>query len=243
MLFHRYTGSSFIALLKAHYPELVPSFHQLEIPKEIVRSTTIAALCYHNGVLIAGDRRATIDGHLVVSEDVVKVFRTDDHSALAIAGTFGPSVKMARLFTTELEHYEKMEGTPLTLEGKANKLSQLIEQHFPAAVMGLPVMPIFVGYDTGEEKSKIFEYDITGGTFTRAKHEPFAASGSGGERAKSTFEHFFREGLSRKEAVELMVKALSFAAKRDAATSGNLFLIKDVSEKGVVDIPGYGEEK
>ena len=129
------------------------------------------------------------------------------------------------------------------MEGKANKLSQLIEQNFPAAVMGLPVMPIFVGYDLKEKRGKIFEYDITGGTFTRSKQEPYAASGSGGERAKSTFEHFFRDGMNRDEAVELMVKALSFAAKRDAATSGKLFLIKDVSERGVSDIPGYGEEK
>ena len=235
-LFHKYSGSSFIALLKAEYPELLPNYRDISFPPQVATSTTIAALKYKEGVLIAGDRRAVIEGHLVVSDDVVKVFRTDAYSALAIAGIFGPSIKMARLFQTELEHYEKMEGFPLSLEGKANKLSQMIEEHFPAAIRGLQVMPIFAGYDLEKKEGRIYEYDITGGTFVKPQKEPFSASGSGGERAKSTLEHFYQKDMGRKESLELIKKALNFAAKRDVATSRDAFVIKDVSASGVVDM-------
>jgi proteasome beta subunit len=160
---------------------------------------------------------------------------------MAIAGIFGPSIKMVRLFQVELEHYEKIEGQPLTLEGKANKLSLMMETNFPSAVQGLVVMPLFVGYDLGERRGKIFEYDITGGMFTRTKEEPYSTSGSGGERARSTFEHFYREGMSREEAVELLEKALSFAAKRDTATGGKKFVILSVTGEGVQPVRGEVE--
>src|SRR4030042_6784039 len=165
-----YTESSFFGLLKTEYPELIPQIMpHPEIKQNLVSSTTIAAGKYKDGVVIGGDRRATVNGHIVINEHVVKVFKTDDHSAIAIAGTFGPSVKMAKLFQVELEHYEKIEGIPLTLEGKANRLSQLIEQNFPAAIQGLPVMPLYAGYDLDAGHGKIFEYDITGGTFIKPK--------------------------------------------------------------------------
>ena len=160
-LLKEYTDSSFFGLLKSEYPELVPQFQiDPRMKENLVCSTTIAALKFKEGVVIGGDRRATINGHIVVNEHVVKVFKTDDYTAIAIAGTFGPSVKMAKLFQVELEHYEKVEGVPLTLEGKANRLSQLIEQNFPAAMQGLPVMPLFAGYDLDFKHGKIFEYDI-----------------------------------------------------------------------------------
>jgi len=235
-LFHKYTGSSFIALIKSEYPELLLNYRDIYPSPHAVTSTTIAALKYKDGILLAGDKRAVIDGHVVVSEDVVKVFRTDSYSALAIAGIFGPSIKLARLFQTELEHYEKMEGISLSLEGKANKLSQMVEEHFPAAIKGLPIMPIFAGYDLQKDEGRIYEYDITGGTFVKPPREPFSASGSGGERARSTLEHFYKEGITRREALALVKKALSFAAKRDVATSGEAFVIKDVSCQGVIDI-------
>lgn len=235
-LFHKYTGSSFIALIKSEYPELLLNYKDISPPPHAVTSTTIAALKYKEGVLLAGDKRAVIDGHLVVSDDVVKVFRTDSHSALAIAGIFGPSIKLARLFQTELEHYEKIEGFLLSLEGKANKLSQMVEEHFPAAIRGLPIMPIFAGYDLQKDEGRIYEYDITGGTFVKPHREPFSASGSGGERARSTLEHFYKEGITRNESLKLIKKALSFAAKRDVATSGEAFVIKDVSHQGVIDL-------
>ncbi len=234
--FHKYTGSSFIALLKAEYPELLPHYQDISAPSMAATSTTIAALKYNDGVLIAGDKRAVVDGHLVVSDDVVKVFRTDAYSALAIAGIFGPSIKLARLFQTELEHYEKMEGFSLSLEGKANKLSQMIEEHFPAAIKGLPVMPIFAGYDLAKGEARIYEYDITGGTFVKPQKEPFSASGSGGERARSTLEHFYKGTITQNGALRLIKKALNFAAKRDVATGGKAFIIKDISAQGVIDI-------
>src|SRR4030042_1287405 len=128
-----YTESSFFGLLKTEYPELIPQIMpHPEIKQNLVSSTTIAAVKYKDGVVIGGDRRATVNGHIVINEHVVKVFKTDDHSAIAIAGTFGPSVKMAKLLQTELEHYEKIEGIPLTLEGKANKLSYMVELNFRA---------------------------------------------------------------------------------------------------------------
>jgi proteasome beta subunit len=239
---HRYNGSSFVGLLKSDYPDLLPLPPKIVIDPKICgmipEGTTIAALKFADGVLIGGDRRATMGGHLVVNENVIKVFKTDDYSAIAIAGTFGPSVKMAKLLQTELEHYEKIEGYPLTLEGKANKLSYMVELNLPAAMQGLPVMPLFVGYDIYEKCGKIFEYDITGGTFVKPRQEPFSSSGSGGDRAGSTFEHFYKENMNLTESVTLLKKALTFASKKDTATGGSAFIIKSVTAKGVEDIEG-----
>ncbi len=237
-----HSDPSFLSLLRRHYPELVPRIDAL--PPETaraVRATTIVALTFGDGVIIAADRRATLDGHVVVSDDVVKVFKTDEHSAIAIAGTFGPAVKMAKLFKTELEHYEKVEGIALSLEGRANKLSQMIELNFPAAVQGLPVMPLYAGFDTAQGRGVIYEYDITGGTFVKPKTEPYAASGSGGERARSTFEHFYRSGSNRSEARKLVVRALDFAAEKDMATGGKNYIILAIAADGVRDI-STGEE-
>jgi proteasome beta subunit len=199
-------------------------------------ATTIVALTYKSGVLIAADRRATLGGHLIMSEDVIKVFKTDEHSAIAIAGTFGPAVKMAKLFKTELEHYEKIEGIPLSLEGRANKLSQMIEMNFPAAIQGLPVMPIYAGFDHEQGRGVIFEYDITGGTFIKPHTEPYAASGSGGDRARATFELFYKEGLTLKQALDLLIRALGFAAEKDTATGGKRFIVMNITADGVKDI-------
>ncbi|HEX9639379.1 MAG TPA: proteasome subunit beta [Acidobacteriota bacterium] len=230
-------GSSFVELLRRRHPELLPAVPRA--PAAVGASaTTIVALRFEGGVVLAADRRATIGGHLVVNDEVVKVFKTDEFSAIAIAGSFGPSVKMARLFQTELEHYEKIEGVALTLEGKANRLSQMIEQNLQAAMMGLPVMPLFAGYDHDREEGRIFEYDITGGTFIREKTEPFSASGSGGDRAHATLEHFWCEGMNREQAVELARRALEFAAKKDAATGGASYLMKVITKAGIEDIEG-----
>jgi proteasome beta subunit len=228
-----YNGSSFIGLLKAYYPDRLPRFEASSGQAHVVGSTTIVGLKYLDGVILAGDRRATLDGHFIMNEYVTKVFKVDDHSAMAIAGVFGPSVKMVRLFQTEIEHYEKTEGVPLTLEGKSNKLSTMIEQNFPAAIQGLPILPLFAGYDIKEKTGKIFEYDITGGTFVIHKPEPYSTSGSGGERAGSTFEHFYREGIREAEAMDLVRKALSFAAKKDAATGGKHIVTAVISAGGV----------
>lgn len=231
-----YRGSSFYRLLKAEHPELLP-IQGVTVPEGAVpHGTTIVAIRCNEGVVIGGDRRATMNGHYIMNEHVVKVFQTDNHSAMAIAGVFGPSVKMAKLFQTELEHYEKIEGLSLTLEGKANRLSQMVEMNFPAAVQGLPVMPIFAGYDLDDHVGRIFEYDITGGTFVKPKQEPYSCSGSGGDRALSTFEHFYRDDLSREDACALIVKALDFASKKDAATGGKNYILKTISNDGVIEL-------
>lgn len=232
-----HSDTSFVSLLKAHYPELLPSIQRL--PAEAIqaaRSTTIVAVKFTGGVIIAADRRATMGGHMLISDHVIKVFQCDRYSAIAIAGTFGPAIKMARLFKTELEHYEKLEGMPLSMEGRANKLSQMIEMNFPAAVQGLPVMPLFAGYDLEAGEGMIYEYDITGGTFIMPDTEPYAASGSGGDRARTTFEHFYKEDINRDEAVELVVKALSFAADRDTATGGKRFILMVITADGLEQI-------
>jgi proteasome beta subunit len=236
---HDYQGSSFVTLLQTSHPELLPRLDGAAAATTgLVRATTICALCYRDGVLIGGDRRATLDGHVIMHEEVTKVFQVDEYSAIAIAGTFGPSIKMVRLFQVELEHYEKIEGLPLSLDGKANKLSLMLEANFPLAVQGLVVMPLYVGYDRDERRGKIFEFDITGGIFTQTVREPYSATGSGGDRARSTFEHFYRDDLDRDQAVALMEKALAFAAKRDTATGGRNFIVLAVEAEGVVVLRG-----
>lgn len=229
--------ASFVSLLKHKYPELLPNIASM--PEEVVlaaKATTIVAIEFESGVIIAADRRATMGGHMLISDHVVKVFKTDKHSAIAIAGTFGPAVKMAKLFKTELEHYEKLEGVSLTLEGRANRLSQMIEMNFPAAIQGMPVMPLFAGYDLEKDEGVIFEYDITGGTFVKPDTEPYATSGSGGDRAKATFEMFYREGMTKEESMELVRKALSFAAEKDMATGGKRFIIFAITRDGVEEV-------
>jgi len=235
--------SSFVSLLKSRYPELLPEITSM--PPEAIaaaKATTIVSLEFEQGVIIAADRRATMGGHMLISDHVVKVFKTDKHSAIAIAGTFGPAIKMAKLFKTELEHYEKLEGVPLSLEGRANKLSQMIEMNFPAAIQGMPVMPLFAGYDMRKDAGVIFEYDITGGTFIKPESEPFAASGSGGDRAKATFEMFYRDGMTKDQSVDLVRKALSFAADKDMATGGKRFIIFCITRDGVEELYIENEE-
>jgi proteasome beta subunit len=237
LLIPEYRGASFFEFLNLHHPQyLTPVRLEGQMPP-IPHGTTIVAIKYAGGAIIGGDRRATVGGHMIINEDIIKVFKTDEYSAMAIAGVFGPSVKMARLFQTELEHYEKVEGVPLTLEGKAMRLSAMIEQNLPAAMQGLTVMPLFVGYDPSTKIAKIFEYDITGGTFSKPQEEDFSCSGSGQERAHAVFEQYYKPGMGEDEAIRLAVKALDFAKKRDAATGGKVYIVKTVSERGVQDAP------
>lgn len=229
-----YRGSSFVGLLRSEHPELVPRFEGRGGPSmELVHGTTICAMEFKGGVLLGGDRRATMGGSVIMNEEVVKVFKVDDFSAIAIAGAFGPSVKLAKLFQVELEHYEKIEGTTLTLEGKANKLGLMIEANLPAAMQGLVIMPLYVGYDLPGKEGHIFEYDVTGGIFRKTRNERFATSGSGGDRARATFEHFWRPDLDRDAAVELLCRGLSFASKRDGATGPGNYIVMSATENGV----------
>jgi proteasome beta subunit len=146
-----------------------------------------------------------------------KVFAADDYSAIAIAGAAGQAVEIVRMFQLELEHYEKITGDRLSLEGKANRLAQIIRGNFPLAVQGLVVVPLFGGYDERRQEGRIFYYDATGG---RWEEEDYHATGSGGRPAKSSLKKRWRPGLSLQEAVGVAVEALLDAAEEDVATGG-----------------------
>ncbi len=193
----------------------------IEIPTssggaEVRHGTTIATLRYAQGVVMAGDRRAT-EGNIIAHRAIEKVFPADRFSAVAIAGAAGPAIEMVRLFQTQLEHYEKVEGSTLSLEGKANQLSQMVRTHLPMAMQGLAVVPLFAGWDDRRSVGRIFTYDITGGRYEEAD---FAATGSGGRDARTTIKLGYREGLTRDEAVSLAISALYQAAEEDSATGG-----------------------
>ncbi len=176
----------------------------------------MVALRYADGVVMAGDRRAT-EGHLIAHRAMEKVFPADRHSAVAIAGAAGPAVEMVRLFQTQLEHYEKVEGVALSLEGKANQLGQMVREHLPMAMQGLVVVPLFAGFDLRSGQGRIFTYDVTGGHYEEADH---AATGSGGRDARTTIKLGWRADLARDDAIELAVRALYEAADEDSATGG-----------------------
>jgi proteasome beta subunit len=171
---------------------------------------------YADGVVMAGDRRAT-SGNWISNRRIEKVFPADRYSGVAIAGAAGPAVEMVRLFQLQLEHYEKVEGTVLSLEGKANQLSQMIRGNLPAAMQGMAVVPIFAGYDLARETGRLFQYDITGGRYEEADH---TATGSGQMHASTVIKLGWRPELSRDETVDLVLRALWEAADEDSATGG-----------------------
>jgi proteasome beta subunit len=173
-------------------------------------------LRFADGVIIAGDRRATA-GNLISHRSMDKVVETDRHSAVAIAGAAGPAMEMVRLFQLQLEHYEKVEGTALSLDGKANQLSMMIRNNLQAAMMGLGVVPIFAGYDLRRSLGRLRAYDITGG---RYEEREYVATGSGSLHAGTVIKIGFRSGLDRGDAVNLACRALWEAADADSATGG-----------------------
>jgi proteasome beta subunit len=183
-------------------------------PEMYRHGTTCVAIRYVDGVLLAGDRRAT-SGHLISHRTIEKVFPADNHSGVAIAGAAGPAVEMVRLFQLQLEHYEKVEGTALSLEGKANQLSQMIRANLPAAMQGLAVVPIFAGYDVKRNEGRLFE--LTGGRYEEADH---ASTGSGSLHAGTVIKLGFRRDLAEADVVRLAVEALYEAADEDSATGG-----------------------
>ncbi len=208
-------GPSFVGLWQRLHPDLTLPLGE-RVPGELRHGTTIVALRYAQGVVMAGDRRAT-EGVSIAHRSLEKVFPADRHSAVAIAGAAGPALEMVRLFQTQLEHYEKVEGSSLSLEGKANQLAQMVRAHLPMAMQGLAVVPLFAGYDVRRATGRIFTYDVTGGCY---EETDFHATGSGGRDAKTTIKLGFRDGLERNQAVELAVRALYEAADEDAATGG-----------------------
>lgn len=214
----KYQGSSFWELLQADYPVLLPDFSPWvsSVEASIPHGTTVLAFKFADGVLVAGDRLAT-EGHRVASRDVEKVFATDSHSLMAISGAAGPCIEMGKILSVELEHYEKIEGQALELEGKANKLGQMIRQNLPAAMQGLVVVPLFAGYDLRRNAGRLWKYDITGGRYEETEYE---ATGSGGLYARESLKQNWRADLSADEAIAATVTALTDAADQDRATGG-----------------------
>ncbi len=208
-----------------------------DVAVSVRHATTVLALRFADGIVMAGDRRAT-EGHSIAHRAMEKVFPADRYSAVAIAGAAGFAVEMVRLFQTQLEHYEKVEGVTLSLEGKANQLAQMVRQHLPLAMQGLAVVPLFAGYDTGRSSGRIFTYDVTGGHYEEAD---FQATGSGGRDARTTIKLGFREGLTRGEAVELAIQALYEAADEDAGTGGPDVVRGIYPTIAVVTADGYME--
>lgn len=202
------------------------------------QGTTVLAIKSHGGAVIAGDRLAT-EGHQVADRRIEKVFKTDEHSAIAIAGAAGPCLELVRLFQIELEHYEKLEGMGLSTEGKANKLAQMVRANLPLALQGLIVLPIFVGYDQGRREGRIFKYDLVGGRYEETE---FFAIGSGGRDARSTMKKLYRKDLSDADAVAVALEALVDASEEDRATAGPDLLrgifptVKIVTDREIVEV-------
>ncbi len=218
--------SSFTEHLRMHAPDLLPSnrFAASELTAAAdfaPHGTTIVAVSYRGGVLIAGDRRAT-QGNLVASRDMEKVYITDTFSAAGIAGTAGLAVEMVRLFAVELEYYEKIEGVSLTFDGKANKLSKMVRDNLPAAMQGLAVVPLIVGFDdqvTDPDKAgRIVSFDVVG---SRSEERfGYTAVGSGSMFAKSSLKKTYQAGLDQERALRIAVESLVDAADDDTATGG-----------------------
>ena len=210
-------GPSFIELLRRSGlgGATQPLAADGDIPA-ITHGTTVVAVRYRDGVVMAGDRRAT-SGHLISHRTIEKVFEADRHSAIAIAGAAGPAIEMVRLFQLQLEHYEKVEGSELSLEGKANQLSQMLRNHLPAAMQGLAVVPIFAGYDRARAEGRLFQYDVTGGRYEE-RHS--ATSGSGSLHAGTVIKVRYRDDMTRDEVLDVVLEALYQAADADSATGG-----------------------
>jgi proteasome beta subunit len=211
-------SSSFSEFLASHSPQLLPSRRTLPAgtAPEAPHGTTIVTATYNGGVVMAGDRRATM-GNLIANREIEKVFAADEYSAVGIAGTAGIAVELVKLFQVELEHYEKIEGALMSLEGKANRLATMIRGNLGLAMQGLAVVPLFAGYDPDENRGRIFSYDVTGGCYEERDHH---GVGSGSMFARGALKKLWRPGLDANGAVRVALEALYDAADDDSATGG-----------------------
>jgi proteasome beta subunit len=211
--------SSFADFLGVQAPDLLPSRRAVPAGNAgdlAPHGTTIVAATFDGGVVMAGDRRATM-GNIIAQRDIQKVFPADEYSVVGIAGTAGLAVEMVRLFQTELEHYEKIEGTTLSMDGKANRLAALIRANLGLAMQGLAVVPLFAGYDLVAGQGRIFSYDVTGG---RYEETAFHSVGSGSLFARGSLKKLYRDDLDAEGAVTAVIQALYDAADDDSATGG-----------------------
>jgi proteasome beta subunit len=213
-------SSSFTDFLTMAAPELLPR-QQLgsgsgDVAADIPHGTTIVAALCDGGVVMAGDRRAT-SGNMISQRDIEKVFRTDEFTAAGISGVAGIGVDLIRLFTVELEHYEKLEGRALSLEGKANRLAGLVRANLPGAMQGLVAVPLLAGYDEETSAGRIYSYDVAGGKY---EEQRFATIGSGSVFARGALKKLYRDGMSPDDLILVLMQALYDAADDDSATGG-----------------------
>jgi len=216
--------SSFADYLARHSPGLLPGRavpgaagdQASGVARDLPHATTIVAVACHGGVVLAGDRRATA-GSMIAKRDVEKVFRSDEFSAMGYAGTGSLGIEFVRLFQVELEHYEKMEGRSLSLEGKANRLASMVRGNLGAAMQGFVVVPLFVGYDEDTGQGRIFSYDVAGGPYEEHR---FFSIGSGSLFARGALKKFYVDDMPERDAVVACFQALYDAADDDSATGG-----------------------
>src|SRR3954452_20171399 len=229
-------GPSFADVLRQIAPHQLPGAgisgpSTLEIP----HGTTVVAIRFAGGVIMAGDRRATA-GYMIASRRIEKVFPADDYSGVSIAGAAGPAIEMVKLFQVQLEHYEKVQGETLSLEGKANQLGQLVRANLPAAMQGFAVVPLFAGFDTARDRGRVFSYDVTGG---RYEELDFQAQGSGSVHARNWIKAGWSEGLDADQAIGLAIASLFAAADEDVATGGPDLVRRIFPTVAVIDGSGY----
>jgi len=229
-------SSSFTDFMGQVAPDLLPggrplpAGHTVDAP----HGTTIVTVEYAGGVLMAGDRRATM-GNLIANRDMEKVFAADEYAVVGIAGTAGLAVELVRLYQVELEHYEKIEGALMSLEGKANRLATMIRGNLGNAMQGLTVVPLFAGFDLEDRLGRIYSYDVTGGCYREHDHHSI---GSGSLFARGALKKLWRPGLSEADAVRIAVEALYDAADDDSATGGPDIGRRIWPTLAVVDVEG-----
>jgi proteasome beta subunit len=238
-------GPSFVELARQVRPSILPGMGLGGSPLDgappfgsgagVPHGTTVLAIRYVGGVVMAGDRRATA-GYSIASRRIEKVFPADELSGVAIAGAAGPAVELVKLFQVQLEHYEKVQGEVLSLEGKANQLSQLVRANLPAAMQGFVVVPLFAGYDKTREIGRVFSYDVTGG---RYEENDFQTQGSGSVHARNWIKAAWRDDLSVDDASHLAIRALFAAADEDVATGGPDLVRRIFPTIARIDTNGY----
>jgi proteasome beta subunit len=230
--------SSFAQFLSSQAPELLPGHHAAataSLAEQVPHGTTIVAATYPGGVVMAGDRRATM-GNVIAQRDIEKVYAADEYSCVAMAGSAGLGIEMIRLFQTELEHYEKIEGSTLSLDGKANRLASLLRGNLAMAMQGLAVVPLFAGYDHYTSEGRIFSYDVTGG---RYEEHAFYAVGSGSVFARGSLKKLYRDDLAEADCVTATLQALYDAADDDSATGGPDLTRRIFPVVAIVTADGY----
>ena len=232
-------SSSFADYLASHAPDLMPGAasrgdgaHGDLAP----HGTTIVAATFEGGIVMAGDRRATM-GNVIAQRDIEKVFPADEYSCIGIAGSAGLAIELVRLFQVELEHYEKIEGTVLSADGKANRLAALIRGNLGLAMQGLAVVPLFASFDLETQQGRIFSYDVTGGRYE--EFSGFHSVGSGSMFARGSLKKLFSQGMTEADCVTATIQALYDAADDDSATGGPDLTRRIFPVVAVVTAEGY----